>query len=97
MLVSDENRRELAIKRLKDKSDFRVHLLVYITVNAMLLVIWAATGGITETATGYTFGFLWPIFPIVGWGVGVVAHWYTAYFGDVYSEEQVRREMGRLP
>ena len=97
MLVNDDNRRELAIKRLKDKSDFRIHLVVYLTVNAMLLVIWAVTGGVTATPSGYTFGFLWPIFPIVGWGVGLIAHWYTVYFSDVYSEEQVRREMGRLP
>jgi hypothetical protein len=97
MLVNDATRRDIAIKRLKDKSDFRVHLLIYLTINTMLVLIWAAAGGVTQTANGYAFGFFWPIFPIVGWGVGVVAHGYSVYFGGLYSEHEIQREMQKLP
>jgi hypothetical protein len=82
-----QNRRERAIKRIKDKNDFKTHLVVYLTVNAMLVVIWAFTGA----------GFFWPIFPIVGWGVGVVMNAYVVYRGNIYSEEQIEREMKNLP
>jgi hypothetical protein len=39
------------------------HLRAYIAVNAMLVAIWALTGA----------GYFWPIWPILGWGVGLVA------------------------
>jgi hypothetical protein len=80
-------RREQAIKRIKAKNAFKIHLVVYLAVNAMLVVIWAFTSA----------GFFWPIFPIVGWGIGVVIHGYIAYQGNVYTEEQIQREMGKLP
>src|SRR6266487_12988 len=80
-------RREQAIKRIKAKNDFKIHLVVYLAVNAMLVVIWAFTNA----------GFFWPIFPIVGWGIGVVINGYVAYQGNVYTEEQIQREMQNLP
>ena len=60
--------RELAVKQLKKQADFRVHLMIYVLVNAFLTVIWAMTGA----------GFFWPIFPIVGWGIGVAANAWDA-------------------
>jgi hypothetical protein len=39
------------------------HLRAYIAVNVMLVAIWALTGA----------GYFWPIWPILGWGVGLVA------------------------
>ena len=39
------------------------HLRAYIAVNVMLVAIWALTGA----------GYFWPIWPILGWGVGVLA------------------------
>jgi hypothetical protein len=80
-------RREEAIKRIKAKNDFKIHLVVYLAVNSMLIAIWAFTGA----------GFFWPIFPIVGWGIGVVINGYVAYQGNVYTEEQIQREMQKLP
>jgi 2TM domain len=97
MIVTDETRRDLAMKRLKEKNDFRIHLLIYLSVNAMLVVIWAMTGGLSLINGAYTFAFFWPIFVIVGWGIGVLAHGYSIYFGNLYSEDQIQREMQKLP
>lgn len=52
-----------------DDVAFRMHLTVYGLVIAMLVVIWAASGG------GLPF---WPLFPAAGWGVGLGAHWQVA-------------------
>ena len=35
---------------------------VYLAVNLLLIVIWAATGA----------GYFWPIWPLLGWGVGLM-------------------------
>jgi len=40
--------------------------------------------------------FFWPIFPLVGWGIGVVANAWDAYGSDEPTERQVNREMVRL-
>jgi hypothetical protein len=79
--------RERAIKRLKKRRDFSGHLLVYVLVNAFLVVIWAMTD---------PNGFFWPVFPIVGWGVGVVMNAWDVYRNDEFDEEQIRREIERL-
>jgi hypothetical protein len=78
--------REQALERLKKKRDFRGHVFIYVAVNAMLVVIWAVTGG----------GFFWPIFPILGWGVGVAANAWDVYGRKPISEDEIRRETERL-
>jgi hypothetical protein len=85
MPVTDELRAR-AVKRLKKKHDFRIHLLIYLMVNGLLVATWAMTSA----------AFFWPIFPIVGWGIGVVANAWDAYGSDEPSEEQIQREMHRL-
>lgn len=79
--------RERAVKRLKKRREFSQHLLVYVLVNAFLVVIWALTG-IHE--------FFWPVFPIVGWGIAVVLNAWDVYRNDEFTEEQIRHEMERL-
>ena len=79
-------RRELAIKRIKAKNDFIVHLLIYLAINGMLVFTWAFTGA----------GFFWPIFPIVGWGIAVAFNAWDAYGRKPITEDQIRREQDRL-
>jgi uncharacterized membrane protein len=80
------NLRQQAVESLRKRSDFRVHLLSYVMVNTFLVIIWAVTGA----------GFFWPIFPIAGWGIGIVFHAWDAYGRGVPTEEQIRVEMDRL-
>ena len=79
--------RERAIKRLKKRHDFYGHVLVYLLVNAFFVVIWAVT---------IPGGFFWPIFPMVGWGIGVVMNAWDVYFAEDFGEEDIDREMQRL-
>jgi hypothetical protein len=78
--------RQQAIESLKKKRDFRTHVLMYVLVNAMLVVIWAVTGG----------DFFWPIFPILGWGIGVVANAWDVYGRRPITEDEIRREQQKL-
>ena len=85
--TSDEVLRERAIKRLKKRRDFAGHLLVYVLVNTFIVLIWFMSG---------SNGFFWPVFPIVGWGSGVVMNAWDVYRNDEFDEVQIRREMDRL-
>lgn len=83
---TEQELREQAVSRLKKKRDFRGHVFIYVAVNAMLVVIWAVTDS----------GFFWPIFPILGWGVGVAANAWDVYGRKPISEDEIRRETERL-
>ena len=49
----------------RDASGFAPHLRVYLMVMGLLVVVWASCG----------FGYPWPIWPALGWGIGLAAHW----------------------
>jgi len=82
----DQPLRERALLRLKKKREFGAHLLSYVLVNGFLVVIWATV------AEG---GFFWPMFPIVGWGIGIIFHGWDVYAGEP-SEADITKEMERL-
>jgi hypothetical protein len=82
-----EQRRKLAIEQIKRKNQFLVDVVVYLVINALMVGIWASTGA----------GYFWPIWVILGWGAAVVIHGYIVYRGNAISNEQIEREMQRLP
>lgn len=84
-MVTNDARREQAVKRLESRQDFRKHLTVYVLVNSLLVVVWLATGA----------GFFWPIWPILGWGIAVVLHGWSLYGGKPITEDDIQREMQR--
>jgi hypothetical protein len=50
------------------KLGFRIHLFVYLAVQVLLVVTWWFTSNNGEVMP-------WFIFPLLGWGIGVVAHY----------------------
>ena len=78
--------RDRAVKRLKKRRDFLAHLLIYVMVNGFIVIIWAVTSN----------GFFWPIFPMVGWGIGLVMNAWDVWRGDEFSEADIDKEMRRL-
>ena len=87
VLARDAELRDQALKRLKKRRDFHGHLLVYFLVNTFLVVIWAVT---TPS------GFFWPVFPIVGWGIGVVMNAWDVYLAEDFDEHRIEREMEHI-
>ncbi|HSL68042.1 MAG TPA: 2TM domain-containing protein [Actinomycetota bacterium] len=84
--VSDEELRQQAIDRLNKRREFQAHLLAYVLVNAFLVVIWAVTGS----------GFFWPIFPVLGWGIGIAFHAWDVFGEQRPTEDRIQREMERM-
>lgn len=86
-MTNDTELRARAVKQLKKRRDFYGHIMIYTLVNVFLVVIWAVTS---------SGGFFWPIFPIVGWGIGVVMNAWDVYFAEDFSEDRIHREMEHL-
>jgi hypothetical protein len=84
---------EEAKRRVEEKRGFYNHLAIYIAVNIMLVLIWAFA------ADG---GFPWFLFPLGGWGIGIICHFLGVFvFGGKMDRtaiekeaEKIRREQG---
>ncbi len=54
------------------RQSFKTHLTFYLLVNALMIGIWAASGG----------GYFWPVWVILGWGIGLAAHASPLFAGS---------------
>jgi len=55
--------------------------MVYILVNCMLVALWCFTNGVKS--------YFWPMWPILGWGLGILYQFVDAYMGNtVFSDEK---------
>ena len=85
---SDKELREKAQEIAKKKADFYTHFGIYIAVNILIIVTWAAAGGFNH--------FPWFIFPLFGWGIGIVAHYLDAFRGKAYVDKLAEKEYYKL-
>ena len=72
--MSEEEIYQIARRRVEEKKGFFIHFAIYIGVNILLVIIWAATGD----------GFPWFVFPLGGWGIGILFHFLGVF---VFSKE----------
>lgn len=79
--------RERAVQQLRERRDFFIHLAVYAAVNVLLVLLWWWDD---------PHSFFWPLFPMLGWGIGLFVHAWTTFRGDSFSEDRIRRQMDRM-
>lgn len=72
---TDNQLRQLARKRV----EFRSHLIVFCVTIGGLWLIWYFTGA----------GYMWPLWPMIGWGIGLIFHYVFEYRSSrLLSEEE---------
>ena len=72
---------------MEKKRDFKTHLFIYLLVNAVLIGIWAIA---TPDA------LFWPIFPLLGWGIGVAANAWDVFARKPITDAEIEREQQHL-
>ena len=77
--------RTAARARLESKREFRTHVFVYVVVNLLLVVIWAAAGG----------GYVWPIWSMGGWGIGLAFHAWDTFGERPITDDDIEAELER--
>lgn len=82
----DPESRERALQRLQQRKEFLQHLSVYVIIMTLLTAIWLVSG----------MGYYWPIWPMMGWGVGVAIHASTLRLDREPTEAQIAEEAARL-
>ena len=71
----------------KRRASFKSHLLTYVVVIGFLWLMWAFMGWEQGDKP-------WPLWPTLGWGIGIVMHFLSAYVFP--RENSVEREFQKL-
>ena len=86
--MSEEQIYEQAKQRVEARKGFFIHLIVYICVNILLIIIWAFVAGA---------GFPWFIFPLVGWGIGLLFHGLGVFvLGQKSDSAAIAKEVEKI-
>lgn len=85
----EEEKNEQLWKVARKRAAFQRHLITYLVINGFLWVLWYLNGG-------YRFGggTPWPIWPMLGWGIGLAFNYFEAYQGD--KDSLAQREYKKL-
>lgn len=86
----DRNEKDPALWDIaRKRAAFKTSLITYLIVNLFLWVLWYFTAG-----RHYHGGIPWPVWPSLGWGVGLLFQYFGAY---VYPEaNSAEREYEKL-
>jgi hypothetical protein len=71
-------------KIARKRAAFKRHLYTYLVVNSFLWLIWLYRGS----------GHIWPIYPTLGWGLGLAFGYADAYYGD--KDDLAEKEYRKL-
>jgi len=84
--MDEQDRYQEAKKRVEAIRGFYLHLVSYIVVNVALVIINLLTS--TE--------YLWFIWPLIGWGIGLVIHAFSVFggfWGKSWEERKIKEIM----
>jgi len=93
MTTSDErDRYDRARRRVREIRAFYLHLTVFLVINALLHLINLVT----------TSGTYWAFWPLLGWGIGLLAHGLATYrwapsLGREWEERKIKELMDKDP
>ncbi len=87
-MISDEELRTRAEKRAEEKIGFYTHFGIYALVNLLIFLIWFFTGG--------PGSFPWFLFPLLGWGIGIFAHFIGVFKVTGLKERMAEKEYDKL-
>ena len=87
--MTPEDIEQLARRRANAKLGWYMHALVFVLVNAVIFMM-----------SRYAFGDRpWSVYPLLGWGLGLVLHAVSVFVlgsGSGFRERMVQRELEAL-
>jgi hypothetical protein len=88
-----DERRQIALWQIHARRKFKISLVIFVSVNAVLLATWAALA----LADVHMHSQLWPYPIAMGlWAAYVAFQGYSAYRGKRYTEEQIQGELNKM-
>ena len=78
--MEDKQRDEMLWKIAKKRASFKLSFSIYVFVNAFLIGVWYFSSG--------PHSYFWPIWPELGWGIGLLFQYLNAYQKHDFTAEQ---------
>ena len=72
-----------AYRRAGAQLGFYIHLVAYLAVNSLLVFINFSTRP----------QYLWFMWPLFGWGIGLMCHWLAVFVAPKLMRQLVQREL----
>ncbi len=82
MKQTEQELRDQAKKKAEEKAGFIIHFVSYILVNIFLISVNILT---------YR-GHIWFVWPLFGWGVGLIFHFLGVFIFDDFLSDFVKRQ-----
>ena len=87
--MEEDKKYERAKKRVENLKAFYIHFIVYILVNIMFVII--------NLMSYEDAGHWWFVYPLLGWGIGLVSHGLSVasfgLFGPDWEERKIKEYM----
>ncbi len=89
--MNEEEKYQKARQRVEELKGFYIHLLIYLLINCGLLSINLI----------FVPGHLWFFWPLLGWGIGIVAHGlavfgFGGFLGREWEEKKIKELMDKM-
>jgi hypothetical protein len=88
--MTEEQKDQRLWKIAQQRAEFKKSFFSYLVIVTFLWGIWWFTIGKNEGYSGYP----WPIWVMLGWGIGLVFQYFKAYNGD--KETLTEKEYKKL-
>lgn len=86
--MEPQQRDEQLWQLAKKRAGFKRSLAAYFFVNSFLVGVWYFSSG--------RHSYFWPVWPMLGWGIGVAFHYFEAYHGSkIFSAEDEYEKLKR--
>jgi hypothetical protein len=72
----------------KRRASFQRHLATYLVMSVFFWIVWFMSGNYNSG------GLPWPVWPMLGWGIGITFHYVAAYVST--GNDSVEREYQKL-
>ncbi|RNI34599.1 hypothetical protein EFY79_15620 [Hanamia caeni] len=66
-------------KRAQKRAAFKYHVLIYFIMNIFFWTVWYLSLKNTPSPITHIEKIPWPVWPMVGWGIGIFFHYVAAY------------------
>jgi hypothetical protein len=81
---NEQQKDEQLWQTAKARVAFRWSLMTYFILNSFLVVVWFFTSGPES--------YFWPVWSIMGWGIGIAFQYFHAYHGNKVTNTQAEYE-----
>jgi len=93
-METNQERDEQLWRIARRRASFKKHLATYFIMNAFFWALWLFGTGYQQDQ-----GWPWPIWPMLGWGIGVAFNYISAYHDDKMTStekeyEKLKKEKG---